>query len=109
MAQFNDVTQSHYDLMNKCEEIQETVTNIKGIYSRMDQSITNMTTRLDELDTMVQRFKNNNKENRPSCIPGFYKTTKYSPIPPLVPSPKTISAAGTAHNAVRTIRSNHYR
>ena len=109
MAQFNDATHVHNDLLNKCEEIQESVTNIKGIYSRMDKSITNMTSKLDELDNMVKRIKNNNQENRPSCIPGFYKTIKYTPVPPLIPAPKTTSAAGTAQNAVRTIRSIHYR
>jgi len=70
-----------------------------------------MNTRLDEIDDLVKRVNNRNQENRPSCIPGFYKTTKYTPVPPALPNTNKseTTAAGTAHNAVRAIRSNHYR
>ena len=109
MAQFTDITKTHDYLLNKCDEINEGYTNIKGMYSRIDTAITRMTSKLDEMDELVTRFNNKHKENRPSCIPGFYKSTKYTPEPPVVPSPKEVYVAGTAHNAVRAIRSNHYR
>ena len=112
MTQLNDVTQTHDYLLNKCDEINQSYTNIKGMYARMDSTLTKMTSTLNQIDELVTRFNKKDEggaENRPACIPGFYNTTKYTPVPPQVPSPKNILAAGTAQNAVRAIRNNHYR
>ena len=109
MAQFTDITHTHDYLLNKCDKINDSFNELKGMYSRMDSTITRMTSNLDKMDEFVTRFNNRNQENRPSCIPGFYKCSKYTPEPPTAPSPKAIYVAGTAHNAVRAIRSNHYR
>ena len=106
----NDITSTHSILLNKCDELETGFTNLKVMYNRVDDTITRMTNNLDKMDAYVTQFQNRHQENRPSCIPGFYKTVKFStPVPPPSPSPKLISAAGTAHNAVRAIRSNHYR
>ena len=96
--------------LHTCNSIKDTHTNIKTLYTQMDKTMNRMNSKLDEMDDLLKRFNNRNQENRPSCIPGFYKTAKYIPIPPSVPiTNASATAAGTAHNAVRAIRSNHYR
>ena len=91
---------------NLCDGLSESFANIKKSYVRMNTTIDNMNNKLDKIDTLITQYKNKNQENRPSCIPGFYTATK-SGQPAMTMTAS--SPAGMASNAVRAIRSKHYR
>jgi len=84
------------------DHITESFTKINGTFRRIDASIDDIKHRLEHIDALMQR-KNCYQENRPSCIPGFYKAARQLPLPPTPPNSPTSS------NGVRVIRSKHYR
>ena len=81
------------------DDISDGFEKIKGTIIRIDTHIEDIRDSLDHIDELLLKRKNYNHENRPSCIPGFYKT----PTPPK-PNKSSTTTAGLA-----AIRCKHYR
>ena len=85
-------------LNQNIDDISNSFKNIEGTYKRIDTYIESMKDSIGRIDELLE-LKNRNHENRPSCIPGFYKT----PTPPK-PNKSSTTTAGLA-----AIRCKHYR
>ena len=94
---------THLHTLNQnIDDISNSFEKIKGTFHRIDTQLENLKDSIDHIDELMVQRKNRNPENRPSCIPGFYRTTK--PVPPTPPNSPTTSSSG-----ITAIRCKHYR
>ena len=87
----NTFTQLH----ERIDNISVSFTKMNNTYMRIDSHIDDIKTTLDNIDELLLRKNNEKQENRPSCIPGFYKVSK-TILPPLVPTPPPNQSTNSA-------------
>ncbi len=107
MSRNRDILQVSF-CINSCalnqnvDDISHSFETIKVTFHRMDTQLEILKDRIEHIDELLAKRQNRYHENRPSCIPGFYRTTK--PVPPTPPNSPTTTTPGLA-----AIRCKHYR